>query len=157
MANKKLNPRSFYGRQPQIGFRIPAVSAARLDRLARLSGRPRAFYNVEALLMLMEELEGSLMDEARLNELSNTLLPRGGRKTLVSFGIEPELMKRVEAQSVATGYSRSAINALALLMHIADLEKIYLREQQGVKEALVARAVQKAAVTPRRVKTTEAR
>jgi predicted DNA-binding protein len=155
MAGKKLNR----SRNPQIAFRVSPDTVKRFSRLVRLTGRVGAFYNTEALLMLIDALDGGQLGKAKLQSLTDSLTPRGGAKKQISFGVAPELMERVDVQTVATGLSRTALNTVALLMNLPELEKIYLGEQQIVKEALVQRVVGKQAdpLASVRAKNTTAR
>jgi predicted DNA-binding protein len=155
MTRQKLNR----SRNPQIAFRVSPDTVKRFSRLVHLTSRPGTFYNTEALLMLIDEMDSGRLGKAKLQSLTISLTPRGGAKKQISFPVAPELMERMDVHTVATGLSRAALNTVALLMNLPELEKIYLGEQQIVKEALVQRVVGKQADPPTsvRAKKTTAR
>ena len=51
-----------------LAIRLPADIEARLDRLARATGRTRTFYAREAILDHLDELEDRYLAEQRLTE-----------------------------------------------------------------------------------------
>jgi RHH-type transcriptional regulator, rel operon repressor / antitoxin RelB len=68
-----------------LALRLPAEIEARLDALARLTGRSKSFYAREAILAHLDDLEDVYLAEQRLGDL------QAGRSDTVSLS---EVMKR---------------------------------------------------------------
>jgi RHH-type rel operon transcriptional repressor/antitoxin RelB len=62
-----------------LAIRLPAEIEARLDKLAKLTGRTKTFYAREAILEYLDDLEDIYIAEERINKI------RSGRSTTVSL------------------------------------------------------------------------
>lgn len=63
----------------QMGLRLPAEVIARLDNLAKETGRPKAYYAREAILEYLDDMEDLYLAEKRLEDI------RAGRSMTYSL------------------------------------------------------------------------
>jgi len=64
----------------QMGLRLPVEVIARLDNLAKETGRSKTYYAREAILEHLDDLEDHYLAEKRLEEI------RAGRSMVYSLG-----------------------------------------------------------------------